>query len=49
MALHPRNEVDRLYVQRREGGRGPARNQDGVDASIQRREDYTKTAEEERL
>ena len=35
-ALHPRDDVDRQYVSRKERGRGLAR----VDASIQRLEDY---------
>ena len=39
-ALHHRDDVDRLYVSRKEGGRGPASIEDSVDASIQRLEDY---------
>ena len=39
-ALHPRHDVDRLYVSRKEGGRGLASIEDNVDASIQRLEDY---------
>ena len=39
-ALHPRDDVDRLYVSRKEGGRGLASIKDSVDASIQRLEDY---------
>ena len=35
-ALHPRDDVDRLYMSRRDGGSGLA----SVDASIQRFEDY---------
>ena len=35
-ALHPRDDVDRLYVPRREGGRGLASIEDSVDTSIQR-------------
>ena len=38
-ALHPRDDVDRLYVSRKEGGRGLASIEDTVDASIQRLED----------
>ena len=38
-ALNPRDDVDRLYVPRKEGGRGLARIEDSVDASIQRLED----------
>ena len=38
-ALHPRYDVDRLYVSRKEGGRGFAGTEDTVDASIQRLED----------
>ena len=39
-ALHTRDDVNRLYVQRKEGGRGLDRIEDSVDASIQRLEDY---------
>ena len=39
-ALHPRDDVDRLYVSRKEGRRGLASIEDSVDASIQRLEDY---------
>ena len=39
-ALHPRDDVDRLYVSRKEGGRGFASIEDTVDASIQWREDH---------
>ena len=48
-ALHPRDDVDRLYVSRKEGGRGLASIEDTVDASIQRLEDYIekKTNEDE--
>ena len=38
--LHPRDDVDRLCVSRKEGGRGLASIEDSVDASIQRFEDY---------
>ena len=33
-ALHPRHDVDRLYVSRREAGRRTAGIEDGLDASI---------------
>ena len=39
-ALHPRDDIDRLYFSRKEGGRGLASIEDSVDASIQRLEDY---------
>ena len=39
-ALHPRDDVDRLFVSRKEGGRELASIDDSVDASIQRLEDY---------
>ena len=39
-ALQPRDNVDRLYVSRKEGGRGLASIEDTIDASIQRLEDY---------
>ena len=38
-ALHSRDNVDRLYVSRKEGGSRPASTEDRVDASIQRLED----------
>ena len=38
--LHPRDDVDRLYVPRKEGGRGLTSIEDSVDTSIQRLEDY---------
>ena len=39
-ALHLRDDVDRLYLSRKVGGRGLASIEDSVDASIQRLEDY---------
>ena len=39
-ALNPRDEVDRLYVSRKEGGRGLTSIEDRVDASRQRLKDY---------
>ena len=39
-ALHRRDYVDRLYVSRKDGGRGLASIKDSVDPSIQRLEDY---------
>ena len=38
-ALHTRDDVDRLYVSRKEGGRGLASIEDTTEASIQRLED----------
>ena len=38
-ALHPRDDADRLYVPRKEWGRGLAIIEDSVDTSIQRLED----------
>ena len=32
--LYPRDDVDRLYVSRKEGGRGLPSTEDSVDASI---------------
>ena len=45
-ALHPRDDVDRLYIPRKEGGRGLASIEDSVDASIQRLEDYIEKHEQ---
>ena len=39
-ALHPRDDNDRVYVSRKEGGRGFASIEDSVGASIQRLWDY---------
>ena len=47
--LHPRNDVDRLYVSRKEGGRGLASIEDSVDASIQQLEDYIEKHEGRRI
>ena len=41
-ALHPRDDTDRLYVPRKEGGRGLVTIQDRLDASIHRLEDNIK-------
>ena len=38
--LYPRDNVDRLYVSRREGRRGNACIEDNIDALIQRLKDY---------
>ena len=37
--LHPRDDVDRLYVPRKEGGRGLTSIEDSVDTSMQQLED----------
>ena len=39
-ALHPRDDVNRLYVSRKEGGRGLTSIENSVDTSIQRLEEY---------
>ena len=41
-ALHPRDNVDRLYVSRNEGGRGLASIEDSVDALIWLKDDIEK-------
>ena len=46
-ALHPRDDVDRLYVPRKEGGRGLASIEDSVDTSMQRLKDYIEKHEGE--
>ena len=38
--LHPRDDVGKLYVSRKEGERGLTSIEDSVDAPIQRLEDY---------
>ena len=37
-AFYPRDDVDRLYMSRKDGGSGLASIEDNVDASIQRLE-----------
>ena len=44
-ALHPRDDVDRLYVPRKKGGRVLAGIEDSVDASIQQLGDYIEKQE----
>ena len=44
-ALHPRDDVERLYVSRKEEGRGLTSIEDSVHASIQRLEDYIEKQE----
>ena len=39
-ALHPRDDVDRLYVSRKEGGRGLSSIKNSVDTLIQQLKDY---------
>ena len=43
-ALHLRDNVDLLYVSRKEGRRGRVCIENGVDATKQRLEDYIKNA-----
>ena len=38
--LHPRDDVNRLYISRKDGGRGLAIIEDSVHASVQRLKDY---------
>ena len=38
-ALHPRYDVNRLYVSRKEGGKRPASIENSVDTSMQKLED----------
>ena len=44
-ALYPRDDADRLYVLRKEGGRELASIEDIIDASIQKLEDYDQKQE----
>ena len=45
-ASHPRDEIDKLYVLRKQGGKGFASFEDSVDTSISRLEDYMKKSKE---
>ena len=40
-ALHLRDDIDRLYVSRKEEGRGHANIKDSIEASIKWLKDYT--------
>ena len=40
ITLHSRDNVDRLFLSRKEGGRGLTSIEDSIDTSIQRLEDY---------
>ena len=44
--LHPRGDIDRLNVSRKEEGRGLVSIEDSVDASIARPEDYIKKSKD---
>ena len=48
-ALHPRDDGDRLYLLRKEGGREHTSNEDSADVSIERLEDYIKSVGEDWL
>ena len=48
-AIHPRYDAERLYVSRKEGGRGLSSIEDSVDASIQRLEHYIESTEKDWL
>ena len=48
-ALHPRDDVERLYVSRKEGERGLVSIKDSVDASIQKLEDYIQKCDGARI
>ena len=39
-ALHPRDNVERLYISRKEEGRGVTSSENCIDASMQQLEDY---------
>ena len=40
--IHPKDDIDRLYVSRKKGGRGLASIKDCVNASIFRQKNYIK-------
>ena len=44
-ALRQRDDVDRLYVSRKEGGRRPTNIEDSIGTSMQRLKDYTEKRE----
>ena len=47
-SLHPRDEIDRLYVSRKEGGRELVNIEDSIDVLIRQLEDYKKKKEKEK-
>ena len=48
-ALHPRDDIDKLYVSRKEVGRGLASIEDSVDTSIQQLHTTYQSVEEDKL
>ena len=46
-ALHPSDDVYRIYVSRKDGGKGLASIEDNVEASIRRLKDYIKKAKKD--
>ena len=46
-ALQPRDDIEKLYVSRKEDGTGLANIQDRINALIQRIEDYMKKSVDE--
>ena len=48
-ALHPKDDIDRLYVSRKEGGRGLSSSGDSINASIRQLEDGIKKRKERRI
>ena len=46
-ALHPKDDVDRLYVSRKEGERGLTIIKDRIDTSIRRLENHIKNAKKD--
>ena len=45
-ALHPRDDIDRLYGSRKEEGRGLTSTEDGIDASIWQLKDDRRKSQE---
>ena len=48
-ALHPRDDIDRLYVSRKEGGRGLIGIEDSVNESIREPKEDTKKSQNGRI
>ena len=48
-ALYPRDDIDRLYVLRKKGGRGLVIMKDSVDVSVKGLEQYIKKSKKDQL
>ena len=48
-AWHPRDDIERQYVSRKDGEREIASNEDSIDTSIRRLEDFAKKTKQKKI